>query len=323
MPSLIRRTKSGFEMKYRPKTTTELAYCSAAVTAVSGLKPPAMKNGRGVQISCCATAEQVSTRAKARARGRFAHEEVEVLLLGGVDRRVARDAGLDGVDVGEVRVTLAELGDQVGERLLDVREVRHLHPLEGRVGREADADAVGADCIADGLGDLEREARAVLERAAVLVRALVRVGLEELVEEVACVKKGVSGRLHQSLDRSDALCACVSDHVEREEQLTVGVVDLDTVTAGLLDKELGRVRVVADVVLDLLLGQRAGLGSSLERHVGRRDDVGVKLLLEVVGVGGAAERPELEVDVRTLGVDLVYDLLPRRDLLLVVASGDL
>lgn len=107
------------------------------------------------------------------------------------------------------------------------------------------------------------------------------------------------------------------------ELLTVGVVDLDTVTASLLNEQLRRASVVANVVLDLLLRQRAGLRSSLERHVRRRNNVRVELLLEILGVGGAAERPQLEVDERALRVDLVDNLLPRRDLLLVVASGDL
>ena len=41
-----------------------------------------------------------------------------------------------------------------------------------------------ADSLRDGSDDLEGETAAVLDRAAVLVRTLIRVSLEELVEEV-------------------------------------------------------------------------------------------------------------------------------------------
>ena len=94
-------------------------------------------------------------------------------------------------------------------------------------------------------------------------------------------------------------------------------MNLDAVTAGFLDEELGSTRVVVDVVLyerdrvsarrmtseqvtaahlDLLLGERARLGAALERDVGSRDDIGVGLLLQVVRVGRTTESPELEVD---------------------------
>ena len=49
---------------------------------------------------------------------------------------------------------------------------------------EADRGAARADGVDDGLEDVEREARAVCDGAAVRVRALVRVGLDELVDEV-------------------------------------------------------------------------------------------------------------------------------------------
>lgn len=89
------------------------------------------------------------------------------------------------MDVSHLRVTLPQLLDKVAERVLDLLSRLHLHALEGRVRREPNSDAVGADGVGDGACDLERETGAVLDRAAVLVGAVVRDRLEELVEEVS------------------------------------------------------------------------------------------------------------------------------------------
>ena len=127
---------------------------------------------------------------------RRTHNKVERLLgLGALDVEDAGHARRHAVQVGEVRVALAHLPDVVPERLVDVG-LRHAHALPGRVRREAHADARGPDGGAHGVEDLEREPCAVLDRAAVLVGALVRHGLEELVEEVACARggKGSSAR---------------------------------------------------------------------------------------------------------------------------------
>ena len=58
-----------------------------------------------------------------------------------------------------------------------------------RVDREARADrAVVADCLTDELEDLAEEARAILERAPVLVRALVEVRHQELLRDADCLR---------------------------------------------------------------------------------------------------------------------------------------
>jgi hypothetical protein len=73
----------------------------------------------------------------------------------------------------------------LGERreLLDV--VGGVHPLEVGVGGESDTESFLSHGIGAGLQDLEGEAVSVLDGTAVLVSAVVRRGLGELVDEVA------------------------------------------------------------------------------------------------------------------------------------------
>lgn len=248
MPSLMRRTRSGVLRNSRPKTIAVFWYLLAASTAVSGVKPPAWRNVRGAQMSCCETMtrgrqlapHEVSSAPRVSEK-EGTHEKVELLVVRDVDRLVAGHPRLDAVDVGEVRVTLPQLGDEVRERLLDVVGLVHLHALELAPRREADAGAVGADSVRHGAHDVEREAAAVLDRAAVVVGALVRVELKELVEEVACGARdqGSAG----SSSRTDEGCE------QQSRRRTVGSVYLDAVTSCLLDEALGRVGVVGDVVL--------------------------------------------------------------------------
>ena len=107
-------------------------------------------------------------------------DEVAVGHVGGLDR--APDvvvAGGGDVDVVDSARALELLGDADG--ILDVEAARD------EVG-EADPDAddpVGADPASHLVDHLPSKAQAVLERAAVLVRALVVERREELVEEVA------------------------------------------------------------------------------------------------------------------------------------------
>lgn len=162
------------------------------------------------------------------------HQEVESLGVVDVDGGVTSDARLDGVDVSHLRVTLPQLLDKVAKRLLDLLSRLHLHALEGRVRREPDSDTVGTDGVGHGARDFKREPGAVLDRAAVLVGAVVRDGLEELVEEVSVgaarrnVSKGLLGSEKAALD---------------------ALVDFNTITTSFLDEELGSTRIVVDVVL--------------------------------------------------------------------------
>lgn len=78
---------------------------------------------------------------------------------------------------------------------------------------------------------------------------------------------------------------------------------LNSVSSGLLNEALGSGSVVANVLLDLCLSQRAGSGSSLEGDVGSRNDVKVAVGRELLGVGRTTVSPELKVDEGALGVD--------------------
>lgn len=145
-----------------------------------------------------------------------AHEEVD--LLGGVDVGVARDAGLDDVQERERR--RRELPPELLDEIRELRHgIGHLHAHVRAEGAQADARAVGADGVDHGAGDFEREARAVLDAAAVRVGAHVADVLRELVDQVA-----------------------------------VGRVDLDAVEAR-GDRVARRLRVVVDVPPDLLVRQ--------------------------------------------------------------------
>jgi hypothetical protein len=139
--------------------------------------------------------------------------------------------------------------------------------LEGGVGRETDTSLLDSDGSDDSIDDLEREPGPVLDRSSVCVRALVGVGLEELVEEVP-----------------------------------VRAVDLNTVSSGSLDKVLRRRRVVRGKCLDLGDGESAGDGTSLEGNVRGGDNVE---RCEDVLDGSTSKSPELHVDEASLGVDYI------------------
>lgn len=206
----------------------------------------------------------------------------EIDLLRRLNVRITRNARLHDVQVRQLE--LLEPLDQVAELR---HRVLHAHALEARVRAQADTSPVGADSVDDGLRHLEPEPRPVLDAAAPLVVTLVARVLRELVDQVA-------------------VCA----------------VDLDAVEAGLLDCVARRGSVVGDEELDLVLGQGAGLGrvvGHLDR--GRGHEV-VALGLEDGGVGGAAERPQLHVDVAAGRVHAVGDLLPGGELGVGVEAWD-
>jgi hypothetical protein len=89
-------------------------------------------------------------------------------------------ARLHGVEVEHAHA--AERARHVQAERVRVR-VRRVHVLG--VGREPDANAARADLARHGRHDLEREAAAVGQAAAVLVSAVVDAVLEELVDQVA------------------------------------------------------------------------------------------------------------------------------------------
>ena len=206
----------------------------------------------------------------------------EVDQFGRLDISVALDSGLDQVDVSEL--VLLEAVDEVSES----RDgVVHLHALEGRPRRQSDTGLVGTNGINNSLCDLESEASAVLDAATPLVGALVADVLGELIDQVA-----------------------------------VCTVDLNSVETSALDGVLGCIGVVLDEDLDLILGERAGLGRVVAHgKVGGRAEI-VAILLENGRVGGTAKSPQLHVDNTTLGVNGVNDFLPGLDLGIGVDSRD-
>ena len=132
------------------------------------------------------------------------------------DHDVAFDSWLDDVDVSEGKAV---------ELLGDVREERVgiavVHVVKLACGADANGDAVvspdGDECG----DDLEQEASAVFDGAAVLVGAVVAVVLKELIDEVA-----------------------------------VGGVQLDTLEAGVF-RSLGGAAIVFDDAGDLVESERA------------------------------------------------------------------
>lgn len=92
-----------------------------------------------------------------------------------------------------------ELLNKVPERRLDLGRRGHLHLLEGTERRDANTDAIRADGCDHGLRDFEGEPRAVFDRAAVLVRPNVGVGLQELVQQVAVCARLRIGRVSGKL----------------------------------------------------------------------------------------------------------------------------
>ncbi len=75
------------------------------------------------------------------------------------------------------------------ERLDDVSVERHrvgfAAVVGDAVGREPNADAIGAPYLDRGLCDLEQEAGAVLDRAAILIGPQIGVRLQELLDQIA------------------------------------------------------------------------------------------------------------------------------------------
>ncbi|OGS96175.1 MAG: hypothetical protein A3H31_06860 [Gallionellales bacterium RIFCSPLOWO2_02_FULL_57_47] len=88
---------------------------------------------------------------------------------------------VDQVDVDQT--ARIELSRQPG--IISLHRVVWRHVVEHAERRQAYADLVLADRIDHGIGHLEHEARPVFDRAAVAIRALVRVRADELFEQIA------------------------------------------------------------------------------------------------------------------------------------------
>ena len=155
-------------------------------------------------------------------------------------------------------------------------------------GDKPDADTRAAPHARDRIDDLDHDARAVLDGAAVAVGALVGLVGEELLQQVA-----------------------------------VGGVDLDAVEAGILGA-FGGVCVVGDDAGDLFGLERARRDERLETLVGvgllafgahRARRHGELVARLNVGVGDAAHVPELQEDVPALVVHRLGGEAPAGDLL--------
>ncbi|WVZ71320.1 hypothetical protein U9M48_019915 [Paspalum notatum var. saurae] len=195
-----------------------------------------------------------------------------------------RHPGLDHVAVEHAYFT--ELLHQVRRQGLRVGVVA-VHVVGE--GREPDAHAARADLVRHGAHHLEREAAAVLQRAAVLVVAVVGAVLEELLDEVAVAAVDL-----------DAVEARAGDGVARRP---AEVVDDGGDLVGL---EPPWRRELLHVAIEALLRGDGAVGAGERRGAAGLEG----------GGGDAADVPELaEEDGALLGVHGVHDGAPRRHLL--------
>src|SRR5471030_445555 len=204
------------------------------------------------------------------------------VVLAFVQRVVALDARLDDVQVSQA--DRVELAGQVAEGGIRIA-VGDIAPLAAR--RDAHADALGAPDRRQRVDQLQHEAGAVLDRAAVGVAALVAAVLQELIGQV-----------------------------------TVGAVQLDTVEAG-LQRHLGGVAEVFDDGGDFVDGQLAVRRDRHEAFVGQRHALEFRhhRWRHRVGAAGhedvrlAAAVEQLHEDAAALGVHRLGDFFPAGDLL--------
>ena len=203
---------------------------------------------------------------------------------------VARTAGgaFDDVEIDELQ--RAEAVDDMVEQGLRVR-IRDV--VGRRHRRDADAGAIGAGLRCDGPGDFQHQPRAVLDRAAIGIGALVGAVLGELLEQIA-----------------------------------VGAVDLDAVEAGFERILRGALEIVDDAWNFGEL-ERTGLGDVGEAAVDEglalgadraRRHRGCAIGLKI-DVRDAADMPELDEDLAAALMHLIGDLAPAGDLVLGVDAG--
>jgi hypothetical protein len=188
-----------------------------------------------------------------------------------------RHPGLDHVAVEHADG--AELVDEVARQGLRVGVVA-VHVV--REWREADPHAARADLAGDGLDDLDREAAAPLEGAAVLVGAVVGAVLEELLDDVAVGAVDLDA---------------VEPGVERVPRGPAEVVDDGGDLAGLEPPRRGELLHVA---VEAPLGGHRAVGAGDGRRAAGLER----------GGGDAADVPELAEEDGALGVDGVDDGAP-------------
>ena len=193
------------------------------------------------------------------------------------------------IDVQVAQLAAVELRDQVAEGF---QRVGVVDVAEGAHGRNADADlAAVTHRRHHGIDDLQHQTRAVLHRTAVGVAALVAVGAEELVEQVA-----VGGMHFHAVETGlDGIGSALSISGHDSRQL----MQLQGARLG------GGGLVVAAIGLDHI-----ALGVGLN---GRRGDrVGAARLQQ--RVGDAPDVPELQEDAPAGLMHGLGDLLPAGDL---------
>ena len=192
------------------------------------------------------------------------------------------------MDVNELQ-RIQSIDDVVEQRLrIAVDDV-----VRGRHRRDADAGTAAADFGGDGLGNLQHQPRAIFDRTAIGVGALVGAVLGELIEQVA-----------------------------------VRAVNLDAVKTG-FDGVGGCALEVVDDTGDFAQFERARRGHIGEGAADKgfgfglngrwRDRYAVIRLQR--GVRNPADMPELDVDVAAALMNAIGDLAPARDLLLGVDAG--
>lgn len=185
----------------------------------------------------------------------------------------------------EPKYTYTELGVSL-DQLLHDRDVSRIrvflqHVLESTPRAQSHTSSLLAKDVDDGVQDSEQELAPALPITSIVVGSLVGDGFQELIDEVA-----------------------------------VGAVKLDTVESS-LQSVLGSLSVGLDEVVDVLGSHLSGNGVVLETDGRRRNGLNAFVLTGV----GSTESPSLKVDISTLGVDSVGDLLPGSDLLFGVDTG--
>src|SRR5437868_11523869 len=130
-------------------------------------------NGRGTLTGETAGCDQDATEFSPKVLGCDRSLALDDLLD-------ALDARLDNVEVRDAQSI--ELGRDIakGRGRVAVR-----HRSIGAARRDADADAIGTPHRNCSLRDLQEEARAIFNRTAIFIRALVGAVLEELIGQIA------------------------------------------------------------------------------------------------------------------------------------------
>lgn len=172
--------------------------------------------------------------------------------------------------------------------------------IEQTEGRQTDGQVLFADGLGQLIHQFQDEAAALLRRAAILISPLVDVGAEELLREISIATvqlDTVEANFHRRRGRSAEVLDCLLDM--RHGQLDGWMVRVP-------DRLRRAHRRVGIALLGSVPGRGRGRNSWVARHL--RD-------------GGTARVPQLAVDVPSLGVHRIHDLLPAFGLLLREDTG--